>query len=77
MSRSHEVTQEAEELIQRAINSPQGIKLLSTIGSCRTLPQLESCKHWIERVVKSPEERTVLYSFVNLRFGQIDCGMDV
>lgn len=72
-----EITEEALKLINKTLVSKNNVKLISVIGSCRTLAQLESCKHWIERIVKSPEERTILYGLAAMRFGQIDCGIDV
>lgn len=74
---SQEKLQEALETLQKAAASPNNAKIVSVIGSCKTLNQLESCKHWIERVVRTPEEKLMLYMLANLQFGRIDCGIDI
>lgn len=66
-----------QETIQRVLTSPVNSKILSVIGSCKTLGQLESCKHWIERIVDSPEDKSVLYMLANVHFGRIDYGIDI
>lgn len=68
---------EALAEIRKAQNNPINIKIISVIGSCKTTHQLDSCKTWFENVVKDEESKLLLYLMTNLRFGQIDCGIDI
>jgi hypothetical protein len=77
MSKKRETSQELSELIGSTLSDPVNAKIIRVIGSCKTLHQLESVNNWIERIVKSPEERAILYGIINLRFGQIDCNIDI
>jgi hypothetical protein len=77
MAKKKETSQELSDLISGTLSDPVNAKIISVIGSCKTLHQLESINNWIERVVKNPEERAVLYGIINLRFGQIDCNIDI
>jgi hypothetical protein len=72
-----EAMQEALEKISQARSNPKTAKIISVIGSCKTTHQLESCKAWFNRIVKDEESRTLLYLTANMRFGQIDCGIDI
>ena len=64
-----------EKALQQAAEkalSPKGSKILSVIGSCVTNSQLESCKHWINRLAKDSDEFAI-YSFViTMQFGRIN-----
>jgi hypothetical protein len=77
MSNKKETAQELSDIISGTLTDPINAKIISIIGSCKTLHQLESVNNWIERVVKNREERAVLYGIINLRFGQIDCNIDI
>jgi hypothetical protein len=77
MAKRKGTNQELSELISGMLSDPINAKIIKVIGSCKTLHQLESVNNWIERIVKSPEERAVLYGIINLRFGQIDCNLDI
>jgi hypothetical protein len=74
---SQEKIQEVLETLQKTAASPTNAKIVSVIGSCKTLGQLDSCKEWIDRVVRKPEEKLMLYMMANLQFGRIDCGIDI
>ena len=59
------------EVTQKAL-SPKGSKIVSVIGSCNTNNQLESCKHWIERVVSDRSEQVFYQTLITMQFGRIN-----
>ena len=65
------VEQALLEVTQKAL-SPRGSKIVSVIGSCFTNNQLESCKHWIYRVVSDRSERVFYETLVTMQFGRIN-----
>lgn len=75
--KTQKALQEVVAQISQASNDPKNAKIISVIGSCKTLHQLETCKAWFNQIVKDEESLAILSLAVNMRFGQINCGIDV
>lgn len=67
-----EMVEEILNKLSVKLHSQKGQRILSVIGSCRTNSQLESCKHWVERIVDDRAEKVYYQSMITARFGQID-----
>ncbi len=72
MATKPEMVEEILNKLAVRLHSKKGQRILSAIGSCVTKSQLESCKHWVDRIVDDRAEKVYYQSMITARFGQVD-----